>query len=152
MPEQPTRRPKRSQRLKGDPLADLDQLIADAAAKPAEAAVEPAEAPPAGEEHAPEILETEPAPPAEVEEAAVCPYLGTQEDPSEHLLEAGPAHRCYRTGEPLEIFRAHQEIYCLTSAYTSCEMFRWVKTAEEESAAQRGKRGGGLFSRLLGRK
>ncbi len=150
MPEQPTRRPKRSQRLKGDPLADLDQLIADAASKPAEAAVEPAEAPPAGEEYVPETSQAEPAPAGE--EVTVCPYLGTQENPSERLQEAGPTHRCYRTGKPLEIFHAHQEIYCLTSAYPSCEVFRWAKASEERSAAQRGKRGGGLFSRLLGRK
>lgn len=98
----------------------------------------------------PELVEAEPAQPAE--EAVVCPYLGTQEDPSEHLLEAGPANRCYRTGEPLEIFHAHQEIYCLTSAYPSCEMFRWVKAAEDEAAAQQKKGGGGLFSRRRGRK
>lgn len=146
MPEQPLRRTsKRSQRLRGDPLADLDQQIADARSPAPEVAGGQAPAVPPVAEPLPAPVEVEEVKPAAA--ATVCPYLGTAEDPTEHILEPNPRHRCYGAQPPLEIFEAHQEIFCLSSEYPSCEMFLWLKATDEQSISPPETRKKGLFRR-----
>jgi len=146
MPEQPPRRTsKRSQRLLGDPLADLDQQIADATSSASGTAGGQAPAVPPVEEPLPAQVEVEEVEPAAV--ATVCPYLGTAEDPTEHILEPNPRHRCYGAQPPLEIFEAHQEIFCLTSEYPSCEMFLWVNAADAQTVSPAETKKKGLLRR-----
>ncbi len=142
MPDRPTHsRPKRTQRLKGDPLADLDQLIADAASTTAETAGQPP-APPPAEEPSPDRAEA----------GAVCPYLGMEGEPANHMPAPSQEHRCYGAHPPREIFPAHQLIYCLTAEHPSCEMYVWVKATEAGHSSTQEPPKGGWLARVFGRK
>lgn len=154
MAESPSSRPsKRSQRVKEDPLADLDRMITAAASDAVGRIESPAALPISAEEQTPlRAGETQDMEKKEMAPLTACPYLGTAEDCALHLAEPAPIHRCFGTPSPRSILETHQKEYCLSSDYTRCVAFISAEIAAASSATPKDKKRGGFLSRLLRRR
>ncbi len=58
------------------------------------------------------------------EAAAVCPYLGLDDNSDLHATYTTDAHRCYRLTNPTRIATTHQGQFCLTVEHPSCPVYQ----------------------------
>ena len=52
-----------------------------------------------------------------------CPYVGLFQDSSTRFLNPNAAHYCFTRRRPQPIPIEHQKEFCLSGAYTSCEIY-----------------------------
>jgi len=67
-----------------------------------------------------------------------CPFIAYEDDRDERSAEPDHAHRCYAEVRPATRALAHQEAYCLSSAFPVCPTFQgWARreAAQARSAA-----------------
>jgi hypothetical protein len=70
--------------------------------------------------------------------APACPFVAFEDDRDERASSPDHRHRCYAEPEPAPRALAHQEAYCLSSAFPVCPTFQdW---ARREAARARGER------------
>src|SRR3954447_15329692 len=70
-----------------------------------------------------------------VEGSPACPFVAFEDDRDERADRPDHRHRCYAEAVPAPRALAHQEAYCLSSAFPVCPMFQdW---ARRESARAR---------------
>src|SRR5438477_12991961 len=68
--------------------------------------------------------------------AQACPFVAFEHDRDERATSPDHRHRCYAEARPAPRAIAHQEAYCLSSAFPLCPTFQdW---ARRESARARG--------------
>src|SRR5512140_3052150 len=68
--------------------------------------------------------------------APACPFVAFADDRDERATSPDHRHRCYAEAEPAPRALAHQEAYCLSSAFPVCPTFQdW---ARREAAKARG--------------
>src|SRR4051794_26472578 len=71
-----------------------------------------------------------------VDGAPACPFVAFADDRDERATSPDHRHRCYAEVEPAPRALAHQEAYCLSSAFPVCPTFQdW---ARREAARARG--------------
>src|SRR5919206_4150379 len=71
-----------------------------------------------------------------VDGAPACPFVAFEDDRDERASSPDHRHRCYAEPEPAPRALAHQEAYCLSSAFPVCPTFQdW---ARREAARTRG--------------
>src|SRR3954453_3591646 len=76
-----------------------------------------------------------------VDGAPACPFVAFEDDRDERATSPDHRHRCYAEARPAPRALAHQEAYCLSSAFPVCPPFQdW---ARREAANARQARGGG---------
>jgi LysM repeat protein len=69
--------------------------------------------------------------------APACPFVAFEEDRDERATSPDHRHRCYAEPNPAPRALAHQEAYCLSSAFPVCPTFQdW---ARREAARSRGE-------------
>ena len=74
-----------------------------------------------------------------VDGAPACPFVAFDDDRDERAARPDHRHRCYAEAEPATRALAHQEAYCLSSAFPVCPTFQdW---ARREAARSRGETG-----------
>lgn len=66
--------------------------------------------------------------------APECPLLGLRTDRSSVVLAASAEHRCYSGAQPEKIDLAHQQKFCLGSAYGTCPRFAPARTYPSRTA------------------
>ena len=72
-----------------------------------------------------------------VDGAPACPFVAFEDDRDERAASPDHRHRCYAEAEPAPRALAHQEAYCLSSAFPVCPTFQdW---ARREAARSRGQ-------------
>ncbi|HEV7809019.1 MAG TPA: hypothetical protein VGO64_00355, partial [Candidatus Limnocylindrales bacterium] len=70
--------------------------------------------------------------------APACPFVAFEDDRDERASVPDHRHRCYAESRPAPRALAHQEAYCLSSAFPVCPTFQdW---ARREAARARGER------------
>lgn len=70
--------------------------------------------------------------------APACPFVAFEDDRDERATSPDHRHRCYAEPSPAPRALAHQEAYCLSSAFPVCPTFQdW---ARREAARSRGER------------
>src|SRR3954454_20880486 len=70
-----------------------------------------------------------------VDGAPACPFVAFEDDRDERASSPDHRHRCYAEAQPAPRALAHQEAYCLSSAFPVCPTFQdW---ARREAAAAR---------------
>ena len=77
--------------------------------------------------------------------ASACPFVAFEDDRDERATVPDHRHRCYAEPRPAPRALAHQEAYCLSSAFPVCPIFQdWARreaararadTARTEAAA-----------------
>jgi LysM domain len=76
--------------------------------------------------------------------AQACPFVAFEDDRDERGTTPDPRHRCYAEPRPAPRAIAHQEAYCLASAFPMCPIFQdW---AQREAAQARGSAGAGAVA------
>jgi hypothetical protein len=71
-----------------------------------------------------------------VDGAPACPFVAFEDDRDERAASPDHRHRCYAEAQPAPRALAHQEAYCLSSAFPVCPTFQdW---ARREAARSRG--------------
>ncbi len=74
--------------------------------------------------------------------AIACPFVAFEDDRDERSDRPDHRHRCYAESPPAPRAIAHQEAYCLASAFAVCPTFQdW---AQREAARTRGAAGSGV--------
>src|SRR5215470_4865226 len=69
--------------------------------------------------------------------APACPFVAFEDDRDERATSPDHRHRCYAEATPAPRALAHQEAYCLASAFPVCPTFQdW---ARREAARTRGE-------------
>lgn len=72
-----------------------------------------------------------------VDGAPACPFVAFEDDRDERAASPDHRHRCYAEAQPAPRALAHQEAYCLSSAFPVCPTFQdW---ARREAARSRGQ-------------
>ncbi len=73
-----------------------------------------------------------------IDGAQACPFVAFEEDRDERATSPDHRHRCYAEVRPAPRALAHQEAYCLTSAFPVCPTFQdWARReAAQARAAQ----------------
>src|SRR5512141_2251646 len=72
-----------------------------------------------------------------VDGAPACPFVAFEDDRESRSTSPDHRHRCYAEPLPAPRAAAHQEAYCLSSAFTVCPPFQdW---ARREAAHARGE-------------
>src|SRR3954462_1983791 len=77
--------------------------------------------------------------------APACPFVAFEDDRDERATSPDHRHRCYAEAKPAPRALAHQEAYCLSSAFPVCPTFQdWARreaaqarAASDQSAAAR---------------
>lgn len=60
--------------------------------------------------------------------AAACPFVAFEDDRDERATSPDHRHRCYAEAQPAPRALAHQEAYCLSSAFPVCPTFQdWAR-------------------------
>src|SRR5213596_3758655 len=63
-----------------------------------------------------------------VEGAPACPFVAFEDDRDERAASPDHRHRCYAEPLPAPRAAAHQEAYCLSSAFPVCPTFQeWAR-------------------------
>src|SRR3954462_8725899 len=63
-----------------------------------------------------------------VDSAPACPFVAFADDRDERATSPDHRHRCYAEVEPAPRALAHQEAYCLSSAFPVCPTFQdWAR-------------------------
>src|ERR1041385_3422142 len=63
-----------------------------------------------------------------VDGAPACPFVAFADDRDERPTSPDPRHRCYAENPPAPRALAHQEAYCLSSAFPVCPTFQdWAR-------------------------
>src|SRR3954454_19442096 len=63
-----------------------------------------------------------------VDGAPACPFVAFEDDRDERASSPDHRHRCYAEAEPAPRALAHQEAYCLSSAFPVCPTFQdWAR-------------------------
>ncbi len=63
-----------------------------------------------------------------VDGAPACPFVAFEDDRDERATSPDHRHRCYAEAEPAPRALAHQEAYCLSSAFPVCPTFQdWAR-------------------------
>src|SRR4051812_22828765 len=63
-----------------------------------------------------------------VDGAPACPFVAFDDDRDERATSPDHRHRCYAEAEPAPRALAHQEAYCLSSAFPVCPTFQdWAR-------------------------
>lgn len=70
-----------------------------------------------------------------VDASPACPFVAFEDDRDERADRPDHRHRCYAEPEPAQRALAHQEAYCLSSAFPVCPVFQ--EWARRESARAR---------------
>ncbi len=73
-----------------------------------------------------------------MEGSPACPFIAYEDERDERSTEPDHAHRCYAEVRPAPRALAHQEAYCLSSAFPVCPTFQaWARreSAQARSAA-----------------
>jgi hypothetical protein len=81
-----------------------------------------------------------------VDGAPACPFVAFEDDRDERASSPDHRHRCYAEARPAPRALAHQEAYCLASAFPVCPTFQdWARREAAHSRAD-GPRGGDAAS------
>ena len=68
--------------------------------------------------------------------APACPFVAFDDDRDERAASPDHRHRCYAEGRPAPRALAHQEAYCLSSAFPVCPTFQdWARREAARSRA-----------------
>ena len=71
-----------------------------------------------------------------VEGAPACPFVAFEDDRDERAASPDHRHRCYAEAHPAPRALAHQEAYCLSSAFPVCPTFQdWARREAAHSRA-----------------
>ena len=71
-----------------------------------------------------------------VDGAPACPFVAFEDDRDERATSPDHRHRCYAEAEPAPRALAHQEAYCLASAFPVCPTFQdWARREAARSRA-----------------
>ena len=63
-----------------------------------------------------------------VDGAPACPFVAFEDDRDERAASPDHRHRCYAESQPAPRALAHQEAYCLSSAFPVCPTFQdWAR-------------------------
>src|SRR5688572_3841577 len=63
-----------------------------------------------------------------VDGAPACPFVAFEDDRDERAASPDHRHRCYAEANPAPRALAHQEAYCLSSAFPVCPTFQdWAR-------------------------
>ena len=69
--------------------------------------------------------------------APACPFVAFEDDRDERAASPDHRHRCYAEAQPAPRALAHQEAYCLSSAFPVCPTFQdWAKREAARSRAE----------------
>ena len=75
-----------------------------------------------------------------VDGAPACPFVAFEDDRDGRALAPDHRHRCFAEARPAPRALAHQEAYCLASAFPVCPTFQdWAR--REAAAARAGATG-----------
>jgi hypothetical protein len=73
-----------------------------------------------------------------VDGAPACPFVAFEDDRDERAASPDHRHRCYAEAHPAPRALAHQEAYCLSSAFPVCPTFQdWARREAARSRADR---------------
>src|SRR5512142_1883151 len=68
--------------------------------------------------------------------APACPFVAFADDRDERATSPDHRHRCYAEAEPAPRALAHQEAYCLSSAFPVCPTFQdWARREAAKATA-----------------
>src|SRR3954462_4301348 len=71
-----------------------------------------------------------------VDGAPACPFVAFEDDRDERASSPDHRHRCYAEPRPAPRALAHQEAYCLSSAFPVCPTFQdWARREAARSRA-----------------
>jgi hypothetical protein len=71
-----------------------------------------------------------------VDGAPACPFVAFEDDRDERAASPDHRHRCYAEAQPAPRALAHQEAYCLSSAFPVCPTFQdWARREAARSRA-----------------
>src|SRR5262245_28507932 len=71
-----------------------------------------------------------------VDGAPACPFVAFEDDRDERASSPDHRHRCYAEARPAPRALAHQEAYCLSSAFPVCPTFQdWARREAAHSRA-----------------
>jgi len=77
-----------------------------------------------------------------VDGAPACPFVAFEDDRDERASSPDHRHRCYAEARPAPRALAHQEAYCLSSAFPVCPTFQdWARREAARSRAERAEVG-----------
>ena len=77
-----------------------------------------------------------------VDGAPACPFVAFEDDRDERASSPDHRHRCYAEARPAPRALAHQEAYCLSSAFPVCPTFQdWARREAARSRAERAEGG-----------
>jgi hypothetical protein len=80
-----------------------------------------------------------------VDGAPACPFVAFEDDRDERASSPDHRHRCYAEARPAPRALAHQEAYCLSSAFPVCPTFQdWARREAARSRADRAEMGDAL--------
>ncbi|MEO5703373.1 MAG: hypothetical protein ABIR64_00095, partial [Candidatus Limnocylindrales bacterium] len=69
--------------------------------------------------------------------APACPFVAFEDDRDERAGSPDHRHRCYAEAQPAPRALAHQEAYCLSSAFPVCPTFQdWARREAARSRAE----------------
>ena len=72
-----------------------------------------------------------------------CPFVAFEDDRDERADRPDHRHRCFAETEPAPRALAHQEAYCLSSAFPVCPTFQeWARREAAQADPGRGRRCG----------
>ncbi|HUQ43545.1 MAG TPA: LysM domain-containing protein [Candidatus Limnocylindria bacterium] len=72
-----------------------------------------------------------------VDGAPACPFVAFEDDRDERAASPDHRHRCYAEANPAPRALAHQEAYCLSSAFPVCPTFQdWARREAARSRAE----------------
>src|ERR1043165_4907701 len=84
-----------------------------------------------------------------VDGAPACPFVAFEDDRDERAASPDHRHRCYAEARPAPRALAHQEAYCLSSAFPVCPTFQeWAR--REAAHARAGDAGTGASATAMG--
>jgi len=71
-----------------------------------------------------------------VDGAPACPFVAFEDERDERATSPDHRHRCYAEAKPAPRALAHQEAYCLSSAFAVCPTFQdWAKPSQRRTRA-----------------
>src|SRR5215210_6919757 len=72
-----------------------------------------------------------------VDGAPACPFVAFEDDRDERAASPDHRHRCYAEADPAPRALAHQEAYCLSSAFPVCPTFQdWARREAARSRTE----------------
>src|SRR4051794_4047500 len=72
-----------------------------------------------------------------VDGAPACPFVAFEDDRDERATSPDHRHRCYAEAQPAPRALAHQEAYCLSSAFPVCPTFQdWARREAARSRSE----------------